>query len=65
MAAKPARSPEAYIIAWRDNTNGVVMGTEYLPDFTEVSEANQVPFFSNVAVGVALALGALLFFRRQ
>ncbi|MDV3104181.1 hypothetical protein [Thermococcus waiotapuensis] len=65
VAAKPARSPGAYIIAWSDTTNRVVMGSEYLPDFTEVSETNQVPFFSNVAVGVALALGALLLFRRQ
>ncbi len=65
IAAKPAHSPEAYIIAWSDTTNHVVEGSEYLSDFTEVSETNQVPFFSNLAVGIGALLGALWIFRRM
>ena len=64
VAAKPAHSPTAYILGWSDTTDGVAEGSEYLPDFTEVSDVNPVPFFSNVAIGI-LALIAVVLFRRK
>ena len=65
VAVKPSRSPEAYIVSWIDSSQSQAEGSEYLPDFTEVSESNTVPFFSNAAVGIGLIGGALLLFRRR
>jgi hypothetical protein len=65
VAAKPAHSPEAYIIVWSDTTDGTAMGSEYKPDFSEVSDTNQVPLFGNLLlVGLALG-GALYLFGRR
>lgn len=65
VAAKPFRSPAAYIISWSDTSLGQVEGSEYLStDFSEVSPTNEVPFFSNVAIGI-LALMAVVLFRRK
>ena len=65
IVAKPAHSPEAYIVVWIDDTDNKVQNSEYFYDLSEVSTMNEVPFFGNMAVAALVLLGILWIFRRR
>ncbi|AEK73069.1 hypothetical protein GQS_05845 [Thermococcus sp. 4557] len=65
IVAKPAHSPETYIVVWIDDTDNKVQNSEYFYDLSEVSTTNEVPFFGNMAVAALVLLGGLWLFRRR
>ncbi|NJE30357.1 hypothetical protein E3E38_04735 [Thermococcus sp. 18S1] len=65
IVAKPAHSPETYIVVWIDDTADKVQNSEYFYDLSEVSTTNEVPFFGNMAVAALILLGGLWLFRRR